>query len=136
MKNTAILLFVLSIAACDRSHTADVAAADGRPTAEAPQASGPPSETPTGSPAAAGATNDFTTPEQAAALAGSNNQNMAEAQAYLAAHPAALARRHQICDHTPMAASDRPRALGIYCNEMEGADIAAPRRGVDDTSHL
>lgn len=78
-------------------------------------------------------TTDTTTPEEATALAGPNNRNMDEAEAYLAAHPAARLSRHKICDYT----SDHSDPVGIYCNELEHADIDAYKPGgVTNTNSL
>jgi hypothetical protein len=82
-----------------------------------------------------GLTTEKTTPDEALALVGVNNQNMPAADKYLAVHPAALAARHQVCHG--MAGNQPTAALGIYCQEMEDADLIASKpAGVTNTDSL
>jgi hypothetical protein len=90
---------------------------------------------PRAAPSTAASTSETTTPDQALALAGVDNQNMAEAERYLANHPAALAARHRICHG--LTAAEPTDALQIYCGEMEHADLTAFKPvGVTNSDNL
>jgi hypothetical protein len=138
MKSAVFLLVLMSVAACGRPQNSAVAPAAGSPLSDgsASSAVAPSSPPIAGATPASEATSDFTTPEQAAAIAGTNNQNMQAAENYLAAHPAARARRHTICDRIGTPTAMMPRVPGLYCKELQDADVAAPLPGVKDTEHF
>jgi hypothetical protein len=133
MKSAVFLLVLISVAACGRPQNSAVApaAGDAPATATSAPALSASGDNPT--------TTDLTTPDQAAALAGNNSQNMKSAEDYLATHPAARTRRHVICDRVSDMDSGLPRSIAIYCSELRAADLDAQIHapsGVDDTKHF